>query len=357
MKILSKHILSEWWLAFVIMMFTTTGLLIVEDIYKNLHDFIQNSSFSVRLFWYYFWLIIRVLPTVIPISFFLSLLFSLGKLHKNNEIVVMRVIGLNIFQITLPLWIVGCLLSILTLFLNIHTSSIASQNTQNFCESTKTNTGIVVENHLTFNNERDHRVWFLGTFNKNSISGTNAMLYFYDQANHETSRIFAKIFEFRDSKWIFYDGFETFFDIETNRPSHITNFDRKGYNFQETPDLFFSLTKRTKYLSFSEVDKILSFSRNNKSYLAYRMRYYRSIVSSLSCILIVFIIIPFATIGVRRNPMVGVSKACGILFLFYIISSVFNILGSHGVVSLLASVLTPYGLMILASYSLYKKCI
>ncbi len=354
MKILNRYILSEWWFAFIIAMLANAGLLIIEDVYKNASDFIQAGISASQLASYYFWLVIRILPIIIPVSFFLSLLFSLGKLHKNNELLAIRAIGANIFQITAPLWIVSCLLAILEVVLNLSISSIASQNTQNFCARVK---NMSVNKNVAFKNEKDNRLWFFGTFCKEESIGTNVMIYFYDSAGNETERFLAEKAEYKNGQWFFQNIVRTLFDASTKYPTHIDRFESKNFCFDETPDLFFSLKKRVKYLSLPELRNILTFSNGKKDYFAYRVQYYRSMISSLSCIIILFITIPFATVGVRRSPMTGVAKACGVLFLFYIISNIFSIFGSHCFVPVFVTVLAPYIIVLMFSYILYRKCV
>jgi lipopolysaccharide export system permease protein len=353
-KILHKYILTEWLCACFASMLLTAGLLLAEDVYKNFHNFIHYGIAARQVFYYYSWLLVRICPVIIPVSFFTSLLFSLGKLHRSNELTSMRAIGLNIFQITLPLWIVGGILSAVGLFFNAYLSSAASQRTQNFYLSMKSHS---VHQNLTFNNERDGRTWFLGGFNRLTSSGKHAMVYLRDGDGNELSRVFAKTFLYRDGVWSFRNGFNTIFDGETHRPSMIVKFDELERTCDESPELFLSLAKQTKHLSFSELRRILSFSGNSPGFTGYRVRLYWSTISALSCLLIAFIAIPFSTIGVRRNPMVGVAKACAVVFVFYLLSSACNTLGSNGILPIYLAVCLPYAIVLLPTCPLYKKCI
>ncbi|MDR3274076.1 MAG: LptF/LptG family permease [Puniceicoccales bacterium] len=354
MKILHKYVLTDWFCAFFAFMLATAGLLFVEDIYKNFHDFVEYGASVQQVLHYYLWLLIRICPIAIPVSFFLSMLFSLGKLHRNNELVSMRAIGLNIFQITSPLWLVAGILSLISLFFDVHLSSVASQKTQNFCSDTKAR---IIKRKLAFNNGRDGRTWFIGELNRQTSGGSDAMIYFYDGDRNELGRLFAKTFSHGNGVWSFFDGFETIFDKKSHRSSKIVKFDKLNCSYDESPELFLSLAKQMKHLSFAELRRILSFSKNSLGYIGYRVRYYSSIASALSCLLIIFITIPFSTVGVRKNPVVGVAKACAMLFLFYLLSSVCDTLGANGVLPIPLAVCLPYCLLLLPAYPFYKRCI
>lgn len=350
MKILGQYVLREWFFAFSVAILANIGLLVIEDLYKNAADFVQSGMPVERFVCYYFWLLIRVLPVVIPVSFFLSLLFSLGKLHKQNEILAMRMTGANIFQITGPLWVASIILSTLGIWLNVSISSRAYKNTQNFRISP-------ICRDIAFDNLRDHRTWFITSFDKKNRTGLNAMVLFYNDSGEEIKRLFAKHITYKNKQWIFQNVTETLSDPVTKRSVHVNKFDTMQFDFSETPGLFFSLKKRVKYLSIPELRKILSYSNDTRSYIDYRVQYYRSIISPLSCILILFITVPFVTTGVRRNPMSGVAKASGGLGLFYIISNIFSTFGSHGVIPLSVVLLAPYLVVLAFSYLLYRKCV
>jgi lipopolysaccharide export LptBFGC system permease protein LptF len=353
MRILHKYILAEWFRAFFCMLLATVGLLIAEDIYKNLHNFIQCGSTIKGILSYYLWFSVSICPLTIPIAFFLSVLFSLGKLQRSNELLSMRTIGLNIFQITSPLLLIGGLLSIASLFFNVCLSSTALQKTRDFCANLS---AAEISYRLAFNNERCGRMWFLGELNRRTLTGSDAMLYFYDSSGSEISRVFAETFSYESGIWSFFNGFSTIFNGETHCPVRMTKFERMDCKYGESPELFLSMAKRIKHLSFAEIRRILSFSNGSFGYAAYRVRYYDSIASALSCLLIALITIPFATIGIGRNPVARVSKACGMLVVFFAFVSVFKTLGSNGILPAMLSICLPYCFVLLPIYPLYKRC-
>jgi lipopolysaccharide export LptBFGC system permease protein LptF len=214
-----------------------------------------------------------------------------------------------------------------------------------------------IEHNLAFHNERDSRIWFIGELNRQTSSGSWAMICLYDGNGNESERMFAKTFFHQNNIWSFRNGFTTIFNEETHRPSMIVKFDELERAYDESPKLFLSTAKQMKNLSFAELCKILSFSGDSRSFIGCRVRLYDSIASALSCLLITFVTIPFSTIGVRQNPMIGVAKACAALFIFYLISNVCNILSSNEILPIPLAICLPYATVLLPAYPLYKKCI
>jgi lipopolysaccharide export system permease protein len=297
---------------------------------------------------------VRISPIIIPLSFLFSLLFSLGKFHRNNELTSMRTVGLNIFQNTMPLRIASAILSIVSLLFNMHLSSIVSQKTQDFCRDVKVHH---VEHKLVFYNERNGRTWFIGELNRQTSSSNCIMVCLYDCTGNESGRMFAQTFSHRVGIWSFCNGFNTVFDKETHRPSMIVKFDELESVCDESPEFFLSIAKPVKYLSFTELRRILSFSGISRKFTRYRARLYCSVPFALSCLLITFITIPFSTIGVKQNPMIGVAKACAVLFVFYLSSNVCHIFGANRILPIFLATCLPYPAILLPAYPLYKTCI
>ena len=66
----------------------TLGLLLMEDMYDDLPDLLAYGANFMDVAWYYLVLLPSFLPIVLPLALLISVLFSLGNLHRNNEIIV-----------------------------------------------------------------------------------------------------------------------------------------------------------------------------------------------------------------------------------------------------------------------------
>ena len=60
------------------------------------------------------------------------------------------------------------------------------------------------------------------------------------------------------------------------------------------------------------------------------MRYYGLLFDTLGPLIIIAIAIPFAAAGVRVSPAVGVSKAIGLFFIYFILTNIATPLGGNG---------------------------
>src|SRR5258708_36490444 len=58
------------------------------------------------------------LSVVLPLALLISVLFSLGKLHRYNEFTAMRAAGFGLFRITPVIWLMGLVCCGLSLYLS-----------------------------------------------------------------------------------------------------------------------------------------------------------------------------------------------------------------------------------------------
>jgi len=85
-------------------------IFVTIDYVSNLRKFDSATFEQIVLYYWYF--LPFIVQTVLPIVLFLSSMFSVGKLAKSSELTAMKAAGVNVRQLTMPLMILGLLLSI-----------------------------------------------------------------------------------------------------------------------------------------------------------------------------------------------------------------------------------------------------
>jgi lipopolysaccharide export system permease protein len=90
------------------------AVFLVIDYVSNLRVFEQAAPFEIVLYYLYYlpWIILTFFPLVL----LLASMASLGKLAKHSELIAMKSAGISIRQLTVPLLMLGILLSIGTFF-------------------------------------------------------------------------------------------------------------------------------------------------------------------------------------------------------------------------------------------------
>ncbi len=370
MNLIDRHILSEWLKTFVLALGVTLGLLLLEDLYDDLPDFLGFGAGPGEIVRYYWLLVPSFLPTVLPLALLVSILMSLGGLHSGNEIIAMHSCGLSLLRITRTLWLAGICFTGLLLYLNAHLvpwsveqSRLLRENLEfssQLSEQPEDQVGLI--HNLAFHNRQERRLWFMNRFSEYTYQGYGITVSTFDERNRETARLVAGegFFDDIEGHWVFLNGREITFGKDGSDPIRSLPFDRKiEPAFQEDPNLMKALEKRPKDLSFFELRRVLDklSAGDDPRLRAYEVRYNGILANPFSALIVVGLAAPFAVSGVRVNAMIGVAKSFGLFFLYYLGSTLCTIMGERGLLAPLAAAWLPIGAMLLLALWLHRKAI
>ena len=199
MSLIDRHILKEWAVAFALTMSVMVGLLVLQNMYDTLPDLLEYGA-SPKQVGFFFLLALPVyFPAVLPIAFLVSLLFSLGTLHRNNEIMAMRASGCSLPRISRTLWVAGFGLSLLLLYLSATVVPFAVEQSRTFLENLEftheeaerdaREVGLV--HNLGFDNRRDGRLWFMNRFSERAWLGLGVNVHKRNEAGREVRERFS----------------------------------------------------------------------------------------------------------------------------------------------------------------------
>ncbi len=371
MKLLDRYIFSEWIKVFVMTLLVTVGILIIADIQDKLSDFTNNKAPVEQIIMYFLIRIPAFLPTIFPIALLISILFSLGSLHKNNEIIAFQTAGLTVNRITRVLWISGMTLASLLFYLNakvvpwsVEKSRLIENDIEFASEVRKkqedTNVGII--NNLGFRNSKDNRLWIMNRFSQYSYRAFGITVYSLNKEGHEIRRIMAREAKYDDIRkhWTFLDGRELVFSPdgkEMTADRSVPFKELKVQEFSEDPNVMILQSKRPSALSIFEIENIIDSSAGSSDTKlnSYKVYYHRILSTPFVCLVVLAITIPFAITGVRTNPLVGVSKSMGLFAIYYLLASLCDILGERNLLSPLIAAWIPNVTMFFFGVSLYRK--
>jgi lipopolysaccharide export LptBFGC system permease protein LptF len=127
MSLIDRYVFKEWAIGFALTLGVIVGILILQNMYDSLPDLLDMGADVGEVVFYYVLALPAYLPAILPIAFLVSLLFSLGTLHRNNEIIAMRASGAGLLRISRSLWVAGLALSGLLFYL---TASLVPQSVE-----------------------------------------------------------------------------------------------------------------------------------------------------------------------------------------------------------------------------------
>jgi lipopolysaccharide export system permease protein len=343
------------------------AILVFEDAYKNLGDLIKYGIGLQDLKNYYTSLMITLLPISIPSALFLSIIFLINMLQKNNELIALICAGLGLGRISRALWLAGALLSVAMLKINTELSPRAFESLNNLKEKLHfineakdlcfDDIGVV--RNLTLFNENKDKLLYINRFSKYSRNAFGLSVHHYINGI-EARRITAERGNFDESNghWKLLNCREVIFDTKTGNPILAKPHKQLMVNeLKDNPRILLLLKKSLKTMSFFELRDAISHCRNNKMdrLRAYLVRYYSAIASAFCCLTIIAMSVPFVTVGIRTNPSVVMLKGIGLFFMFYIINNVGIVLGGNGTVNPLIAAWLGNIMILLLAVIFFRK--
>lgn len=344
------------------------GLLFIQISYDDFRTIMETGARGSEFWRYLLVTMPSFLGVVLPLGLLVSLLFTLTKLHRANELVAMRASGVSLLRLMMPVWCFGLLACALLWWLNstvvpwsVEQSRILDDELQ-FRKQAKSLTpdhvGAVYS--VAFDNSSRGRMWFFNRYSQSTRRGYGVSVSLLDSRRRETQRIVAAQ-AWKDPArggWVFQDGRELKFDPESGELAGSTPFrERLEPKYDEDPQLMLLIDQRPRDLSFFELHRIMDYfsAQGNPKGVPYAVRYFAIIATTLSPLIVIAIAIPFSVIGVRVNPAVGVSKSIGLFFLYYILDTVAESLATKQIIDpALAAWLPNLGMAALAAWFLSR---
>ncbi len=342
MNTLDRHILSEWLKTLGLVLAATLGLLLLQEMYDNFRDLLDDGATGLDIAVYYAVRLPSYLTVVLPLALLVSLLYSLGQLHRNNEFTAMRAAGLSLFRLTRGIWVIGLLCSGLMWLCNSRVVPWSVEESRRIKDSLEfrhqarvdgvESAGLV--RSVTFDNRPEGRLWYINRYSRYTGRAYGVTVSLLDERRREVTRFLAREAEFHPATrtWTFRDGSEVDFDVETGETVRPTSFKERTFsNFHENPQLMLLIDRNPIDLSFRELRVLMDYliSDGSPKVTRYALRYYSLIADTLGCLIVIGIAIPFAVSGVRVSPVVGVSKSIGLFFLYYLLANLANLIGGR----------------------------
>ncbi len=359
-----RHLLREWLQILGLVLAATCGLLVVQVLYDDFRSLRELGAHGWVLWEYLGVTLPSFLALVLPLALLISLLYTLGTLHRANELTAMRAAGVGFGRLLAPVWVAGVLCCGLSWWLNTSIVPWSVEHSRElrddlqFQHDVKTltadRTGAATS--VAFDNQRARRMWFFNRYSRFTKHAYGVSVSELDARRHETARLVATEawFDAARGGWQFQRGRLLSFAAETGELIADQPFtDKFVAAYEEKPELMLLIDRRPIDLSLRELRTLIDYltSEHSPKAVDYAVRYFGLIADTLSPLIVIAIAIPFAVTGVRVNPAVGVSKSIGLFFLYYVLTNFASSLATKGYLDpSLAAWLPNAGLATLAAW-------
>jgi len=163
MRLLDRYVVRNFLQVYVYCIAGFVSIWLIFDVSDNISSFIDNHIPLSLVARYYGTQLPQVFIILLPVSLLLSLLFTLGRMSRANEIVSMLTAGVSLTRVLLPLIGIGLLTVAATMALNYSLAPHAELARKTFVSEAQAHPGRYIQGQV-FRNRTDLRTWFVQNF-------------------------------------------------------------------------------------------------------------------------------------------------------------------------------------------------
>src|SRR5882724_791789 len=261
MRLLDRYVIRNFVQVYFYCIAGFTSIWLIFDVSDNISSFIDNHIALSLVARYYATQIPQVLIILLPVALLLSLLFTLGRMSRANEIVSMLTAGISLPRVLRPLIGIGLLTVGVSMALNYSLAPHAELARKAVLSQGRSRPDTFIEGQI-FRNRTDARTWFIQNFRLGGNAFNNVQVLQQDAndnivTNYVATRAFyrpeTKTWDLENAKVVHYDQAGNIVDEEIY-PS------LKVEHWSETPFRLGSANVRAEFLSLPELREYLHFN-------------------------------------------------------------------------------------------------
>ena len=337
-KILTKYIIQEFCRPLIFCLTGFIAIWLIIDLSDNGADLASAGANFIGYFKYYLVQSPQIIVTIIPISILLSILYTLGRLSKSNEITSMQGAGKSYLKILSPILFISTYISLISLSLNYQWAPEAEAQKETILSSFKrgeeyAKTKKYRINSRLYKNKLDSRTWFIGAIPSNIHSGKlrNVEIYQTKDTGKIAEVYYAETAQWskKSKDWSLINGMLISFANSSEKIRQTTFDELKLNNWRETPWKIYTDSLIPEQLGV--INLIHHLERNSektpKTMAPFKTHLHYRWALPLSCIAIALIACPIGINNSRSNLRGSGTLALLIYFIMILLNNLFLALG------------------------------
>lgn len=337
MRVLDRYLLRELFFPVFLCSLILVFLVLIADVFDNLDVLLKNRTPLALILRYYLLLIPVSFSQTIPWATLLGTFYLLVSFNFHNEIVAMKVAGLEINSIVRPLLFFGFLIGVFCLFLGDTvvpaTFHAASELREIHIEKKKgEDTGRVAENVTYYSEGNQLQYYRFFDYGKRRVEDV-ILLWLDPQTRNTRRKMVAKKGLWREKRWVFENVTEYEMDPEGQILGEPRNFVTKVYaDVRTSPEDLRHAASESQFLSSKELRHYIQKLEENgvRAYHEKVEHQYR-IAAPWQSLVMMLIAIPLLS-PTRSKKVIAfnVLICLGLVFLFHVTGAITLALGKTG---------------------------
>jgi len=303
-------------------------------------------------------LLIFKLPSILVLTYPVATLFgvamALGRLSKDNEINALRLSGVTFFRISVPILVLGLMVSLLSYITNEKIAPYANHVSENIIRQIVLKQPLPVIRENIFFKDAYNRYFYIQKFDTRTKTLENIMVYELS-GEKLPSVMTAQRAQLNNLILTLKEGLIHKYD-EKGFLSYEAKFAEMVLNLNEDPltasDQKTSIEMNSRELS----QQIKALDQGGVATSALRTDLFMKFSVPLTCLIFALIGLPLSLPGIRGSRTWGMVLTIVIMFTFYVFASVFRSLGRGGLLTPLWAAWTPQILFgMLGAFLLFRE--
>lgn len=340
LRILDKYILKEMTATFLFSIFAFSSVFVGSGTLFRIAQYITDYGASfislVKIF-------ILSIPAIImwtfPMSMLLASLLTMGRLSASSEITAMKSCGISFYRLAMPALFLGFVASFFAVWFNeyiVPWSNAAYAKVLHYeiqkQQAPKSQEHIIIKDISEGN---INRIIYARRYDadKKQMEGITIQVFAGEKLTYVEHADYAT---FEDATWTLYQG--TAYDIADGEKIHRLDFRSQALIIERTPDEIVREQKKPDQMTIRELReeiRILKAQYLNVSHLETEM--YQRYTVPMASFIFTMIGTPLGIQPTRKSSSLGFVFSMIIIFLYYMLMTIFSALGSGQMSSLLAA--------------------
>ncbi len=330
---MDRYVLTSFLLPFFYCMCGFIGLWLAWDLGQNGLELLDEKVSVTSIFGYYIALMPYLIVLVLPIALLLSIVYTLSRMSRRNEVISFLTAGVSLPRVLLPLFLFALAMTWVSNTLNNRLAPIAQRVAREKMEQfrNKNKRPATLSAHL-FRHRTENRIWFIHRIplqGEQMFRGVQVILQ--DAEGNTLSKYYANV--------VRYDRFENAWQLRGAKHvkfgpdgmiSGETNSHRMTIRgWSETPEQIISSILREDDMS---VDELRDHLRYNAMFSPAQLAPFETQLASRysagwMCLVVALFGAPLSIVFNRRGIIASAASAIGLFFLLWTVTQIFLALG------------------------------
>lgn len=356
MKIVDIYLFKEVLSPFVFGILGFSFILSASLLFNLVDLFINRGVPLINIIKILFYEFPGVLTISFPISALFATLLGLNRLAREGEITALRIGGIRLSRIFLPIIVFGIIVSVGNFGISEFIAPWSVHQGETLIREAIFKDPLPLIQSNVFFKAPDNKYVYLSRYDPSTRMGNDILLYSIP-GNSEPQVISAKRVRVEDKVWILEDGAIHYYDNEgiINLQS---KFKKLSLNLNVDVGTFYKGQKTTEEMSARELkERIDSFKKSGIDTRNLEVDYHLKFSIVFAASVLSFLGAPISILPVRGGKYYGLSTSLIIVFIYYIFLALGRALARNGIFSPIFGVWLPniIGFIIGAFLIFYKE--